>query len=197
MILKAEIRSSQVLSMVKEMITITQYNLGLEQPEFRIIEFNEWLCGTVNQHKEHALKKNICLNFTPAKNRLCLKIDVNGFEKVVSNLVNNAIKYTPDGGTVNIETFLSENSYGFKVSDTGIGIDKNDINKIFDEFFRGNNAREMERIGTGLGLNLVLQIISLYGGNISVKSEPGKGSEFIVEMPYSFDEESEPSSKQS
>lgn len=196
MILKAENRSSQVLSMIKEMITITQYNLGLEQPEFNTIEFNEWLCKTANQHREHALKKNIAFNFNPAKIRLYVKIDANGFEKVVSNLINNALKYTLDGGRVTVDTFIFEYYYGFKVSDTGIGIDKEDLNKIFDEFYRSKNAREMERIGTGLGLNLVMQIVKRYGGNIYVNSELGKGSEFIVEMPYSVENEEADFSKE-
>jgi len=196
MILKAENRSSQVLSMIKEMITITQYNLGLEQPEFITIEFNEWLCKTANQHRVHALKKNIAFNFNPAKIRLYVKIDANGFEKVVSNLINNALKYTLDGGRVTVDTFIFEYYYGFKVSDTGIGIDREDLNKIFDEFYRSKNAREMERIGTGLGLNLVMQIVKRYGGNIYVNSELGKGSEFIVEMPYSVENEEADFSKE-
>jgi signal transduction histidine kinase len=196
MIFKAENRSSQVLSMIKEMITITQYNLGLEQPEFIVIEFNEWLCKISNQHREHALRKNIAFNFNPAKNRLCVKIDANGFEKVVSNLINNAIKYTLEGGRVTVEAFISENYYGFKVSDSGIGIDREDLNKIFDEFYRSKNAREMERIGTGLGLNLVMQIVKRYSGNIFVNSELGKGSEFIVEIPYSVENEEADSFKE-
>ncbi|HVO76252.1 MAG TPA: HAMP domain-containing sensor histidine kinase [Ignavibacteriaceae bacterium] len=191
MIFKAENRSSQVLNMIKEMITITQYNLGLEQPEFIKVEFNEWLCKIVNQHAVHAFKKNINFKYCPSKNRLFVKIDAGGFEKVVSNLINNAIKYTPDSGRVTVETIISEDNYGFKVTDSGIGIAKEDLNKIFDEFFRSKNAREIERIGTGLGLNLVHQIVTRYDGNIYVKSELGKGSEFTVEIPYALEEELE------
>jgi signal transduction histidine kinase len=104
-------------------------------------------------------------------------------EKVLSNLISNSIRYSPGGATITIIPFYKQTTYGFSVSDTGIGISKEDLNKIFDEFYRSKNARDMERLGTGLGLSLVKQIVEQCGGKISVESEPGKGSTFTVEMP--------------
>jgi len=72
------------------------------------------------------------------------------------------------------------------VTDTGIGIPKGDLHKIFDEFYRSKNARDMERLGTGLGLSLVKQIIDRYNGKIFVESKLGKGNTFIVELPIIF-----------
>jgi len=113
---------------------------------------------------------------------LNVTVDTNGFEKVVSNLVSNALRYTPSGGKVIVEPFVSYNSYGLIVKDNGIGIPKEDIEKIFEEFYRSKNARDAEQIGTGLGLNLVKEIVHHYKGEISVKSEIGIGSEFKVEF---------------
>jgi signal transduction histidine kinase len=183
MILKAEKRSSQILNMIKEMIAITQYNLGMEKPEYKEVNFNEWLRTEVSQHKPYALKKNITLNEIASPGIPRIKIDVTGLNKVVSNLISNALRYTPEGGKVTVETFCRRDSFGFKVSDTGIGIDENDLNKIFEEFYRGRMAKEMERIGTGLGLNLVKEIVEFLKGEITVSSTPGKGSLFIVSLP--------------
>lgn len=184
MVFKAERRSSQVIDMIKEMITVTQYNLGMEKPVFENVDFDEWLNEIVNHHKPYADKKNIALEYCHLPVQFNIRIDLNGFEKVVSNLVSNALRYTLPGGKVTIETFLNDSVYGFVVRDTGIGIPKEDIEKIFEEFYRSKNARETEQIGTGLGLNLVKEIVEHYGGNISVTSELGKGSEFKVEFPF-------------
>lgn len=182
MVFKAERRTSQVIDMIKEMIAVTQYNLGMEKPVIQKVDFDEWLWNTVSHHKEYANKKNIELIYNHPPFPVIITIDTNGFEKVVSNLVSNALRYTRAGGKVNIEIFVSDLSYGFLVKDNGIGIPKVDMEKIFEEFYRSKNAREAEQIGTGLGLNLVKEIVEHYGGEISVNSELGKGSEFKVEF---------------
>jgi signal transduction histidine kinase len=182
MVFKAERRSSQVIDMVKEMITVTQYNLGMEKPVFENIDLDEWLFSIVSHHKAYANNKNLELIFNHLSITLNVTIDTNGFEKVVSNLVSNALRYTPSGGKVIVEPFVSDHSYGLIVKDSGIGIPKEDMEKIFEEFYRSKNAREAEQIGTGLGLNLVKEIVQQYKGEISVKSELGKGSEFKVEF---------------
>lgn len=187
MVLKAERRSSQVIDMIKEMITVTQYNLGMEKPVFENVEFDNWLFDIVNHHKVYADSKNLQMIYNHLPLPLNITIDTNGFEKVVSNLVNNALRYTPSGGKVIVEPFISDYTFGFTVKDTGIGIPEEDIEKIFEEFYRSKNAREAEQIGTGLGLNLVKEIVQHYKGEISVKSELGKGSEFKVEFPLEDD----------
>lgn len=182
MVYKAERRSSQVIDMVKEMITVTQYNLGMEKQVFENVNFDEWLSGIVNHHKPYADRKNIVLEYYHLPVQFNISIDVNGFEKLVRNLVSNALRYTLSGGRVGVGTFLNDFTYGFIVKDTGIGIPQEDLEKIFEEFYRSKNARETEQIGTGLGLNLVKEIVEHYGGEITVKSELGKGSEFKVEF---------------
>jgi signal transduction histidine kinase len=180
MVIKAENRSSQILSMIKEMIAITQYTLGMEQPEYTEVNFNEWLKHAVNNHISYAVKKNINLIYKSAADFPLQIIDVTGMEKIVSNLVSNALRYTMPGGTVVVEVFCNSRNYGFSVDDNGIGINPDDLNKIFDEFYRAKNAREMERFGTGLGLNLVKEIVEYLKGEISVSSTTGEGSRFTV-----------------
>jgi two-component system phosphate regulon sensor histidine kinase PhoR len=105
-------------------------------------------------------------------------------EKVLRNLVNNAIRYTPSGGHVWVRPFIRRNQFGFSIKDTGIGIAQEDLEKIFNEFYRTGRAKSMERIGTGLGLNLVKEIVTRNGGEIKMQSVPDEGSTFIIVMPH-------------
>ncbi|MBM3188126.1 MAG: hypothetical protein FJZ90_05320, partial [Chloroflexi bacterium] len=106
-------------------------------------------------------------------------------EQVFSNLIGNAIKYTKPGGRVTLT--LTEDECGVVgiVEDTGIGIAQEDLDKVFQEFYRAKTARDMDAYGTGLGLAIVKRIVELHGGQIRVDSEIGKGSRFTVVFPRS------------
>ena len=97
------------------------------------------------------------------------------------NLIGNAIKFTPHGGTIYISLFEEDSSLVFKIIDTGVGIDDLIIKNIFDKFYQGDTARIIE--GNGLGLALVKRIIDLSGGNIRVKSTIDKGTTFTIVLP--------------
>ena len=112
-----------------------------------------------------------------------VRLDTPAIEKVLANLINNAIRYSPPNSQVTVTPFVKRNVFGFAVQDAGIGISKEDQTKIFEEFYRGKNARELERLGSGLGLPLVKQIVEQYQGNIFVESELGEGSTFTIELP--------------
>jgi signal transduction histidine kinase len=99
------------------------------------------------------------------------------------NLIDNAIKYTPEGGTVALTMERRDGAAVFSVRDTGIGIPEEDIGKIFDRFYRVDKARSRELGGTGLGLSIAKWIVELHRGTITVTSEPGRGSTFTVALP--------------
>jgi len=103
--------------------------------------------------------------------------------QVFYNLMDNAIKYTGRGGMVKIELVKKDKKAVAKVTDTGIGIPKEDQKHIFDRFYRVDKARSRETGGTGLGLSIVKQVVLLHGGDITVSSEEEKGSTFTVELP--------------
>lgn len=109
--------------------------------------------------------------------------DATRLTQVFYNLTDNAIKYTPRGGTVRLELARKDKKAVARVVDTGIGIPKEDQLHIFDRFYRVDKARSRETGGTGLGLSIVKQMVLLHGGSISVGSEEGKGSVFTVELP--------------
>ena len=114
--------------------------------------------------------------------------------QICTNLVSNAIKYTPEGGSVTVTLKLGDDCLIAEIADTGIGIAEGDMPHIFDEFYRTEQAKATGEIGTGLGLAIVKQLIDGYGGEIRVDSKPGQGSCFTFVLPLqpSFDVQREP-----
>lgn len=103
--------------------------------------------------------------------------------EVIINLLDNAVKYTPEGGTIRLGCFNSAAGFHFYVEDTGIGIPKESIPRIFERFYRVDKGRSREMGGTGLGLSIVKHIIERCGGKVTVTSEFGKGSKFMINLP--------------
>lgn len=109
--------------------------------------------------------------------------DINLLEQAFSNIIQNAIKYTPEGGTVTISTEDDDHSIQIRISDSGIGIPEKDIPHIFERFYRVDKERSRKLGGTGLGLSIAKWIIDSHGGTISVDSTVGKGTTFIISLP--------------
>jgi signal transduction histidine kinase len=107
--------------------------------------------------------------------------DISRLQRVVANLLDNAIKYTPAGGSITISVKEGQEEAIVTVSDSGIGIDKGSLPRIFERFYRGDESRSTP--GNGLGLSLVGALVHAHGGEIQVKSSPGKGSTFTVVLP--------------
>jgi two-component system, NtrC family, sensor histidine kinase GlrK len=110
-------------------------------------------------------------------------MDTERILQVLRNLVGNAIKFTPDGGTVIVSAGQKETRLFVTVTDTGIGISKENITDIFDKFRQGAPGNSDYIKGTGLGLAIVKHIVTAHGGNVWVESEPGQGSSFIFSLP--------------
>ncbi|MCU0538959.1 MAG: GAF domain-containing sensor histidine kinase, partial [Desulfobacterales bacterium] len=110
-------------------------------------------------------------------------------EQILENLVSNAIKYTPEEGSVALRFSKANGTVRIEVSDTGIGISRADRSRLFTEFFRAENAKAMEVVGTGLGLAIVKENIDRLGGRIVVESEEGAGTLFVVHLPAAAGEE--------
>ena len=104
-------------------------------------------------------------------------------EQVLINIISNALKYTPDGGTIDISSGSSNDMVWVNIADTGVGIPKDDLQYVFDRFYRVDKARSRESGGTGLGLSIAKDIIDLHKGDIKIESEPGKGTSVTVFLP--------------
>ncbi len=129
-----------------------------------------------------AAKENIKLVKNIPKNLPPLAADPGKIRSVITNLVSNAVKFTPDGGRVNIKAQQKEDELRVTVSDTGMGIPQEDLPKIFDRFYRVNRpGKEIQ--GTGLGLAIVKKIIEMHNGRIEVRSKLNEGTTFTVYLP--------------
>ena len=112
--------------------------------------------------------------------------DAGALRRALGNLVDNAIKYTPAGGKVELSLLAGEGQARIVVRDTGIGIDPADAARIFDPFVRLDAARSRDAGGAGLGLALVRAIVDAHGGAIAVDSAPGAGSRFTISLPLAY-----------
>ena len=137
----------------------------------------------VDLFKPSALEKGLTMNVDLPDQDLILMGSEDEIEKILNNLITNAIKYTPKGGNISLALSISERRVVFMIKDTGIGINDQDIPKIFGEFFRSKAAKKIDPYGKGLGLPFVKQLVKGLGGTINVKSEEGKGTEFTLVFP--------------
>jgi len=130
-----------------------------------------------------AKAKSITLKVDIPQSLPRIRADETRFSQVMINLLDNAVKYSSEGGSATISAQVVENGLQVDISDTGIGISEADLPRIFERFYRVDKARSRELGGTGLGLSIVKHIVSAHGGQIRVKSEPGHGSTFSFIIP--------------
>ena len=116
-----------------------------------------------------------------------IEIDTDKMTQVIDNILNNAIKYSPDGGKITVSMKTTDEQMILSISDQGLGIPKQDLPRIFDRFYRVDRARSRAQGGTGLGLSIAKEIIKQHKGFIWAKSEYGKGSTFTIVLPYDKD----------
>ncbi|MEJ2054276.1 MAG: HAMP domain-containing sensor histidine kinase, partial [Calditrichaceae bacterium] len=183
MLKRASVRSAQLLAILKELLDLSRNRNIHSVQDNKQIDLKTVIKEIINQENTAIRQKNLDLQLE------CISEDVKtcgireDFEKIFSNLINNAIRYSTDGGRIDIRTELRNNTFIFEIRDHGIGIAEEDIAKIFDEFYRSEQAKQAVNFGTGLGLSLVKQLVEKYRGKITVASEIDKGSTFTVTLP--------------
>jgi signal transduction histidine kinase len=112
-----------------------------------------------------------------------IRADKQRLSVLFNNLIGNAIKYTPNGGRVDVVLEITDGFVELAVADSGLGIDPADQPHVFDKFYRAASERVQAVPGTGLGLAIAREVARLHGGDIQLESEPGKGSRFVVQLP--------------
>ncbi|MBQ7194075.1 MAG: response regulator, partial [Bacteroidales bacterium] len=141
------------------------------------------LRGVCDTFKEMSHKKNVSLLFETTEDRLNMDFDADAMDKIMVNLIANAIKFTPEGGHVLVSlNRRQEDSVEVSVTDTGVGIPEDDIPRIFERFYQVGESHERETKGTGLGLSIVKELVDLHGGEISVSSD-SNGTTFKFSVP--------------
>lgn len=166
------------------MSKIESKRVQLDCSPVHLIEFFDSVLETLSKVAE---KKKITLSSdVPAE--LFIEGDEDKLRQIFMNLLSNAINYTQDGGNVrvtvaNVQKADGTESVRFTVSDTGMGIPRKDLPRIFERFYRVDKARSRSSGGTGLGLSIVKHLVELHRGSITVESDLGIGSSFILELP--------------
>jgi len=137
---------------------------------------------SVNIHKNQAENKSLKVSLQ-IKDQPEAKVDAEQLMKAFNNLIDNSIKYTPEGGKIAVSLTTDNGHIQISFKDNGIGIAQKELPRIFERFYRVSKSRSIKSGGTGLGLSIVKHVVENHNGRIGVKSESGKGSEFIVSLP--------------
>ncbi len=172
----------KLLKLINNLLDLTKLEEGkmrLKIKPVNLVEFTNSLLSTV---KPLADQNQIKLYFQHPPHDVELVVDPDQFEKVILNLLSNALKFTPKGGKITVYIEDKDSSVTLAVEDTGIGIPANMLETIFDRFSQVDGSMSRSHEGTGIGLSLAREIVSVHGGAIRAESELGKGSRFIVDM---------------
>ena len=137
----------------------------------------------ISSYQPNAGEKNIRLDMSSPISSLEIEVDPVRIEQVISNLLRNAIHHTPAGGSITVTLGRVDNSLELSVSDTGEGINPDDLPHVFERFYRSGTSRSRNEGGTGLGLAIAKQMVEAHGGTVTVESTPGKGSTFRISLP--------------
>ena len=185
MLERSKVRINALRTMVCELIDLTAIETGKFSLKRSPLDIREVVMEAVEACRERADAKAVTLAFEcgPGVAGCQLLADRGCMAMVCTNLVDNAIKYTPEGGNVRVRVEPNGLYATLSVQDSGIGMNEEDAERVFDEFFRAKNSYTVEVPGTGLGLSLVKKLVSLHDGRISLSTTPGKGSTFTVRLP--------------
>jgi signal transduction histidine kinase len=180
---RSQRRISFLLALVKDLLELAAGKVEQLKGEKQEVVLNETITKVTELVRTSAVEKGLEFEVEIAEEPLTLVGVEDGLERVFMNLVSNAVKYTPAGGSVAVKAWSENDQIKVEVSDTGIGIPEEALPRIFEEFYRAKNAKAMEMEGTGLGLAIAKDVVEQHGGQISVESAEGKGSTFYVTLP--------------
>lgn len=173
-----------LVDMASELLDLAKIESGLITFEKEALQFNDLLEDQRQFHLESAAAKNIIVRFAPAHLLPPVMANRRNMEEVISNLISNAIKYSPEGSTIDLSANLENDFLCICVKDTGLGMPSEDLERIFDRFYRVKNEHTRYITGTGLGLSIVKKIVQAHQGTILAESTQGQGSTFRVYIPH-------------
>jgi signal transduction histidine kinase len=180
---RAQNRIQGLLDLINDLLDVAKIESGHGVQEQVPLGLEEILRQTVELMRTKAKNQGISLALEVEPGTPMIQADPRSMEEVFTNFLNNAINYSPNGGTVTVSAFSHGEYLEVRVSDTGVGIVPEELPKIFDKFYRVKHPETRKVIGTGLGLAIVRGIIEAHRGSVEVESEPGRGTTFRVLLP--------------
>ena len=182
--------TNRMMRMVTDLLHLSRIDNAPTQLDVELINFTAFITFILNRfdkmRSQDDEKKYELVRDYPI-NSVWIEIDTDKMTQVIDNILNNAIKYSPDGGKITVSMKTTDDQMILSIKDQGLGIPKQDLPKIFDRFYRVDRARSRAQGGTGLGLAIAKEIIKQHNGFIWAKSEYGKGSTFTIVLPYDKD----------
>lgn len=176
-------RAQAMLAMVNDLLQLGAIREAEQERKVTPAQLAEVLWQVVPQMRIKATLKGVDLRIDLPDSLPAVGASEEHVVQLWSNLIDNAIKYTDPGGSVSVQVSVEDSWVVGTVEDTGIGIPPEEEERVFEEFYRARNARQVEPYGTGLGLSVVQRVVELYGGRLDVESEPGKGTKFTFAFP--------------
>lgn len=173
----------KLLKLINNLLDLTKFESGKMRLKVELANMSDFIDDLLKSVKSLADQKNIRMYYQHPPNDVELMVDPDQFEKVVLNLLSNALKFTPENGKITLYLEDKERTVSITVEDTGIGIPQDMMSTIFDRFSQVDSSASRLQQGTGIGLSLVREIVILHGGTIRVESQRGKGARFIVDIP--------------
>ena len=182
--------TNRMMRMVTDLLHLSRIDNATSHLDVELINFTAFITFILNrfdkmrgsdEEKKYELVRDYPIT------SVWIEIDTDKMTQVIDNILNNAIKYSPDGGKIKVTMKTTDDQMILSISDQGLGIPKQDLPRIFDRFYRVDRARSRAQGGTGLGLAIAKEIIKQHNGFIWAKSEYGKGSTFTIVLPYDKD----------
>ena len=182
--------TNRMMRMVTDLLHLSRIDNATSHLDVELINFTAFITFILNRFDQirgqDEEKKYELVRDYPITS-VWIEIDTDKMTQVIDNILNNAIKYSPDGGKITVTMKTTDDQMILSISDQGLGIPKQDLPRIFDRFYRVDRARSRAQGGTGLGLSIAKEIIKQHKGFIWAKSEYGKGSTFTIVLPYDKD----------
>lgn len=181
-IARADAEVDRLVRLVEELLELSRIESGEVPMAQDAVDMDEVLRDAVGRLKHAAAQANVTLHLeTTAGDRMVIG-DADRLERAVINLISNAVRFTPEGGSVTLTRTVNDGVLTVSVRDTGVGIDPDQMPRVFERFYKVDRSRQQER-GTGLGLAVVKHTIEAHGGKVGAESTPGAGSTFWFRMP--------------
>lgn len=181
---RGDTMNEQMIHLVSDLLDVARIESGRVVYDFEPIELRSFLMFLQDLYRERSEEKHVSLTIDlPEEHPVMIKGDEIRMKMIFQNLLDNAFKFTREGGSIRVSWQPKGKMIEFKIEDTGIGITKEELPRLFSKFFRAKNAMLMDTSGTGLGLYIVSSIVHTHGGNIWVESQEGKGTTFFFTLP--------------